>query len=77
MKTLTRVLAVLAVMALAAPALACQEMMQQTTADKAAEKPVVARAEKVKKSEQAATAKAKTKAQTELAKAQLPKPAQN
>jgi hypothetical protein len=77
MKTLTRVLAVLAAVACAAPALACSDMMQQTTADNAVQQPAVAKApaqpQKAKKADKTAA----TKSGTQLAKAQLPKQAQN
>jgi hypothetical protein len=67
MRNLTRVVAVLAAVAFAAPALACSEM-QQTTAEKKVEKPVVAKADKTKKTD---------KAQTTVAKAQVSKPVAN
>jgi hypothetical protein len=77
MKTLTRVLAVLAAVACAAPALACSDMMQQTTADNAVQKPAVAKAQTRAQKATKATKTAASKSGAELAKAQLPKQAQN
>jgi hypothetical protein len=67
MKNLTRVVAVLVAVGFSAPALACSDM-QQTTAEKTAAKPAVAKAQKVKKAD---------KAQTTVAKAQVSRPAAN
>jgi hypothetical protein len=70
MKNLTRVVAVLAAVAFAVPALACSEM-QQTTAQTKVEQQPVAKAVKAKKAEKATTS------QTTVAKAQAAKPAPN
>lgn len=67
MRNLTRVVAVLAAVAFAVPALACSEM-QQTTAQTKVEKPAVAKAVKAKKAQTT---------QTTVAKAQTAKPAPN
>ena len=71
MKVLKRVLAVLAAASFAAPALACSDMWQQTTAEKKVEQPAVA------KTQQPQTAKKTAKAQTKTAKDQSAKVAAN
>ena len=63
MKVLTRVFAVLAVVLFGAPALACSDMMHQTTAEKKVEQPAVA-----SKTQQPQTSKSTAKAQTKTAK---------
>ena len=68
MRSLMRALAVVGVVAFAAPALACSEM-QQTTAEKKVEKPAVAKAVKAKKLNKAPA--------TTIAKAQVARPAAN
>ncbi len=74
MKTLIRLGAVLVAVALCAPALACSEMMQQTTAQTTEQQPAVAKAQ-TKQTKQTAT-KA-VKAQPKVAKAQAAKVAAN
>jgi len=69
MKVLFRVAAVLAAVALGAPALACSEM-QQTTAEKTVQQQPVAKAQKVDKAKKADSS-------TAVAKAQTGKPAPN
>lgn len=71
MRILTRVGAVLLAVAFCAPALACSDMMQQTTAEKKVEQPAVAKAQKTQ------TVKKASKAKTTVAKAQTPKVAAN
>ncbi len=76
MKTLIRLGAVLAAVALCAPALACSEMMQQTTAQTTEQQPAVAKAQPTQTKAKQTTTKA-AKAQPKVAKAQTAKVAAN
>ena len=67
MKVLKRVLAVLAAVSFAAPALACSDMWQQTTAEKKVEQPAVAKTQQQKPQTAKKTAKAQTKASKDQA----------
>ena len=72
MKSLIRLGAVLAAVGFCAPALACGDMMQQTTAQTVTEQqPAVAKAQPKQ------TVKKTAKAQTKVAKVQTPKVAAN
>ncbi len=73
MKTLIRLGAVLGAVALCAPALACSDMMQQTTAQTTEQQPAVAKSQ-TKQTKQATKKTAKTQ---KAAKAQTAKVAAN
>jgi hypothetical protein len=72
MKMLARIVSALALLAAAAPALPCSDM-QQTTTDKKAEKPVVAKADAAK----AQAGKPARQASTQVAKISTSKPIPN
>ncbi len=71
MKSLIRVGAVLAAVAFCVPALACSEMMQQTTADNTQQQPAVATAQPApaKQVQKSARAQPKQSKATRVAKA--------
>jgi hypothetical protein len=71
MRTLMRVVMVVAAAALAVPALACSEQMQTSSVQATAQQPAVAKAQKTQSSKKAA------KTQTAASKTQAPKVAQN